>query len=178
MTLAINPRRLVQPVHEPLSLEEVKLFLRIEHSAEDALLATLIQAAREAAEHVLNISCITQTWQYQLSTASHDRMVLPCGPVTSITTVQVREREDAEWTTLAPADYTLRDDQLTLHAATLIMPEVLVTYEAGLADEAAEIPARIRYALMQHVAVLYEARGSTAVVEVGHIYAGLREVRL
>lgn len=178
MTLAINPRRLVQPVHEPLSLEEVKLFLRIEHSAEDALLVTLIQAAREAAEHLLNISCMTQTWHYQLGPASHDRIVLPYGPVTSIAAVQVREHEANEWTTLAPADYTLRDDHLAVHAASLIMPEVLVTYEAGLADEAADIPARIRYALMQHVAVLYEARGSTAVVEVGHIYAGLREVRL
>lgn len=178
MTLAITPRRLVQPAHEPLSLEEVKLFLRIEHSAEDALLTTLLKAAREAAEHLLNISCITQTWQHQLTTAGCNTVILPYGPVASVSVVEVREREDADWSMLSPTHYTLRNHRLHIPSTALSLPELKITYVAGLASNASDVPASIRYALMQHVAVLYEARGSTAVVDVSHIYAGLREVRL
>lgn len=178
MTLALNPRRLVQPAHEPVSLAEVKLFLRIEHDVEDSLLATLISAAREAAEALLDLSCIIQTWQWDVPGAPCAAFTLPRAPVVAILQVQTREREDADWTVLAPSHYQLRGNRVQFAANLPMIAEIRITYEAGLSNDAAGVPAAIRHALLQHSATLYESRGSSAVTDVQHIYAGLREVRL
>ncbi|NDA93971.1 MAG: hypothetical protein EBX90_11955, partial [Betaproteobacteria bacterium] len=51
------------PATEPLSLEEVKEHLRIDSSAEDALLQMYIEAARKVCEHNTARALITQTWE-------------------------------------------------------------------------------------------------------------------
>lgn len=54
------------PATEPISLAEAKLFLRIDDSSEDALIETLISAAREMAENFTLRAFITQTWTMNL----------------------------------------------------------------------------------------------------------------
>lgn len=51
----------VQPVAEPLSLDETKLHLRVDHDFEDTLIESMIQAAREYCEQFARRSFITQT---------------------------------------------------------------------------------------------------------------------
>ena len=46
-----SSRCVVPPATEPLSLDEVKERLRIDSSAEDALLQMYMEAAREICEH-------------------------------------------------------------------------------------------------------------------------------
>ncbi len=54
--------RVVAPAFEPLTLAETKLYLRVDHSDDDASIARMIQAAREAAEFYLRRSLVTQDW--------------------------------------------------------------------------------------------------------------------
>lgn len=49
------------PASEPVTLEEVKLFLKVDDGTDDSLITSLIVAAREAAENYLRKSLITQT---------------------------------------------------------------------------------------------------------------------
>ena len=49
---------LSQPAIEPVSLETAKLFLRITHSDEDALIGDMIRAARERIETYICSSLI------------------------------------------------------------------------------------------------------------------------
>lgn len=54
------------PAVEPVTLTEVKEFLRIDNTDEDTLLSSLIVAARNYAEDYQNRPLITQTWQLWL----------------------------------------------------------------------------------------------------------------
>ena len=52
------------PASEPVSLADAKLFARITTSAEDALVTTLITAARQRCENWRGFSFVTQTWDF------------------------------------------------------------------------------------------------------------------
>lgn len=52
------------PNGEPLGVAEVKDYLRVEHTDDDALIADLIVAARQACENFTRRALITQTWQW------------------------------------------------------------------------------------------------------------------
>lgn len=54
------------PASEPITASEVKAFLRIDGSDEDALIASLITVAREKAESYTSRAFITQTWKAYL----------------------------------------------------------------------------------------------------------------
>lgn len=152
--------------------------MRIEHAAEDALLTTLIRAAREAAEHLLNISFITQTWQYVVTNAATTCVSLPFGPVIAVTQLHMREREDADWSMVSSDAYHLRGDVLHLVSTASVTLDMRITYTAGFSGDAQDVPAQLCYALLQHVAMLYESRGSAMVVDASPVYASVREVRL
>ena len=57
---------LTPPVAEPLSLEDAKLFLRVEHDADDERIASLIAAARGEIELATRRVLMTQTWRLVL----------------------------------------------------------------------------------------------------------------
>ena len=55
---------LTPPAVEPLSLDEAKDYLRVEHADDDALIATLITSARAHVEAQTRRALITQTWRH------------------------------------------------------------------------------------------------------------------
>ncbi len=55
------------PRQEPVSVGEAKQYLRIDHEAEDELLANLIQTARSAVEDFTQRSLMTQVWQLTIT---------------------------------------------------------------------------------------------------------------
>ena len=52
------------PAVEPLTVDEVKTYLRIDHDDEDCLLASLITSARLQVEAALDLALITQSWSW------------------------------------------------------------------------------------------------------------------
>ncbi len=77
------------PVTEPLTLSEAKLHLRVDHSDEDALITSLIVAARRMAEHELHRGLITQTIDVYLDAFGDEIRLPPVSAVTSITYVDL-----------------------------------------------------------------------------------------
>jgi uncharacterized phiE125 gp8 family phage protein len=54
------------PASEPLSLAEAKNYLRVEHGADDALIAAMIAAARIQVESLTRRALVTQSWRIVL----------------------------------------------------------------------------------------------------------------
>ena len=62
MTLAlISP-----PAVEPVTLADMKAHLRVTHDSEDAMIASLIKAAREELEQAAGLALISQGWRLYL----------------------------------------------------------------------------------------------------------------
>ncbi len=59
---------ITQPTVEPVSLEEAKLYLRVDATSEDDLISSLIQAAREYVETHTRRTLIYTTYRYTLDT--------------------------------------------------------------------------------------------------------------
>ncbi len=166
------------PASEPVSLADVKTFLRIDGTDDDAVLAILIASARRMAEEYTKRAFITQTWKLVMDRFGGDTCA-PVGniapylaagdqsirlsrqPIQSITSVKTTDGLNATTTVLA-ATYALDTSggiillnegyswpsNLRDHAA------VEVVYVAGWASAGA-VPEPIRQGILQHIAASY-----------------------
>lgn len=78
----------IEPVTEPVTLDEVKTFLSIDIDTEDhdSLLLSLITAAREAVESYTGVSLVPSDVIAEFDSI-YDVVELPYGPVTELTTI-------------------------------------------------------------------------------------------
>lgn len=168
------------PAAEPITLTEAKLHLRVEHTVDDDLITSLIQAARERAEHLLGRALITQTWARVLDAFPGNEIELGMPPVQSITSViYVDGNGDSQ--TMASADYSL---DTTTAPGWLLMAEdlsawpttldtanaVTVTFVAGYGASGASVPAAIRTWMKLEIGTLYKHReGIVAGVSVSEL---------
>lgn len=163
---------IVPPASEPVSLAEAKLFLRIDHAEEDALLATLIAAAREAVERACGCALIARRVRESLDIwrreAKHGA-VLGLGPVSGVAAVRLLADNGTE-SVIGPERYRLegaRDRPRLVFAAGLpaalrAVGGIEIDYDCGFAADAAGLPAALRLATLEIVASLYEVRAGDA----------------
>lgn len=157
---SLYPRKAVRTVNpsiEPVTLSEVKAYLRIDHSDDDNFLSGLIEAARDAAEVYLRRSLITQTWVLTYDDNVPFHVDLPHGPVQSVTNV-VAEAEDASQTTVNAQAYTLLANDTLRVEGYVSSPKVHITYVTGYGDTANTVPAAIRQGIIHHVGMIIERR--------------------
>lgn len=73
------------PADEPLTLDEAKAFLRIDHAAEDAVVAALLRAARQMVESTTGRLLLWQNWRLTLDAWPASGVVLaPLAPVAAL----------------------------------------------------------------------------------------------
>jgi uncharacterized phiE125 gp8 family phage protein len=184
------------PAAEPISLAEAKAHLRIDGSDEDALLTSLITAARMVVERTLSLALVTESWSLYLDGWPRSGTIaLPIHPVQAVTAVRVYDPDDTPTVVNAesysvdvlsePARLVLSAGAVQLSSARLLNA-FEVAFTAGYGDEASDVPAPIRHALKLLVAHWFEQREpvvlGSAPQEVPATVAGLllpyRRVRL
>ena len=174
------------PTAEPLSLQEVKEYLRVDDATDERVVQPLIMAARQFAEEHMNRALMQQTFTLMLDAViDQDQplyegmrtapdlnyyknyIVLPKSPVQSVTSVKTFNDSD-EATTMAatkyyvdtqrePARIVLRTGE-TFPTALRVANAIEVIYVAGYTS-AFTIPEPIRLGMLQHIAYMYEHRG-------------------
>lgn len=86
----MTPIALTPPASEPVTLAEVKLFLRLDAGEEDELLGTLITAARLMVEAASGRMLIDQAWRIVLDRwPERGEIRLPLAPVSAISAARV-----------------------------------------------------------------------------------------
>lgn len=162
MMNVVVPARVAEPLVEPVSVAEAQLFLRMDAPEDEALLATMITAARQIAERVLRQSLITQQWCLRFDDSSPACLRLPMSPVQEIVSVKTITAGGIE-TVFDEQQYTLDAAKRSLRFLNTPTGNVVeIRYLAGYGDAAEDVPAAIRRGIMQHVAQMMEGRDTLA----------------
>lgn len=167
----LAPVRVTAPASVPVSLEEAKRHLAVDHGEDDALIASLVGAAvahLDGWSGVLGRALVTQTWR-QSFPAFATELRLRVAPVAEITSVTYRDGNRA-LQTANPSTYRLIEDELSAIVrldeasdwpSTYKQPDaVTVTYVAGVA--AGSVPLPIRHAILMLAAHWYQNRETAA----------------
>lgn len=143
------------PAVEPLSLTEAKLHLRVEHTADDLLIADLITAAREYVEATTRRQCITATWVLKRDHFPGE-FVVPYPPLQSVTSI-IYVNTSGATASLSSAVYTVDTASIpgkvyetygqSWPATRGTQQDVRMTYKAGYGDAATTVPEAIRAAM-------------------------------
>lgn len=151
-------RQVVPPATEPVTLQEVKLHLRVDVAEDDDLISAIITAARERIEAYTRRSIITQTWELLVG-GTGPYLSLPRPPVQRIESIT------ADGELVSPSRYQLlRDDFLVMTTPVDATSPggVVIRYVAGYGDAPASVPQAIRQAILMLVAHMYESREGQA----------------
>jgi uncharacterized phiE125 gp8 family phage protein len=155
------------PALEPITVAEAKAHMRIDGTAEDVLIASLILTARLHLEAALDLAFITQSWTLVMDTWGRGPSIdIPLSPLLSINAVRVKTGPST--TTLIPAtsyvvDIASRPARLVWNATAKPEPYppangIEIDFTAGFGASAAPVPAPLRHALLLLTAHWYEHR--------------------
>lgn len=165
------------PASLPITVEEAKGQMRVEHADDDAVIGRLINAAVAFVDAggVLGRAMITQTWAQTVDRFyrplsrsrvwSNDRVAVTMSPVQALTAVKYYDTDNALQTA------TLSDFRLIGGANdsyvepvgswpnTFDRPDALqIEVRVGYGDAASDVPDTVRHALLMLVAHWYENR--------------------
>ena len=161
------------PAVEPVTLAEAKAQLRVDGSAEDTLILSLIITSRLHIEAAMGLALITQSWSNFIDAwPPGNELALPLRPVKGITAVKLYAADESVST--VPADTYLIDGAATparlVRRGNLAWPKpsrvangIEIAFVAGYGSAAADVPAPIRQAILLLVAHWHEHREPVAI---------------
>lgn len=155
---------LTPPAVEPVALADLRQFLRLSGTGDDALLTGLLKAARETLETLTGLVLIKQHLRLYTNRWPNDALVrIDRYPVQSVVCV----------TAYAPDGVPIILPTVEMHLETAVRPARLhlqsqadelggleIDFIAGFGETGVDVPDAIKHALMTLVAHWYECRGT------------------
>lgn len=165
------------PADTPVSLTEAKAHLRVDHSDDDVMIGSLIDAVTDhvqGKDGFLGRALIDQTWELVLDEFPENELKIPLPPLIEVLSVKYDDAAGNEQT-IDPADYTVD----TVSEPGWILPgttwpatfdginSVRIQYRAGYLDTSsppvAAVPADIKAAMLLMIGTLYAQRETIVV---------------
>jgi uncharacterized phiE125 gp8 family phage protein len=160
---------LLPPAVEPLTLAEAKLFLRVEHTDDDALISALIAGARIHLETDTRRALIVQTWRAVRDAWPADgRIAVTPAPLRQVVAARVYDFSGATQA-VDPQAFALDKASSVLGFAPWSLPQpgrvvggIEIDVETGYGATAADVPEPLRQAIRLLLAHWYENRAVAA----------------
>jgi uncharacterized phiE125 gp8 family phage protein len=173
-------RLITPPAVEPVSVETAKQHLRVDHSADDALITSYLKTARELGEGLARRAFITQTVEWVMDRwPTNGAMKLPRPPLQSVTSVKYLDTDQAEqtWT-----DYVVdaRSEpgwlifRSTPSGGLFDSGAIAVRFVAGYGNTAETVPNVFIQGILLTVAHWYENREAVMLSQGFEIPLGVR----
>jgi uncharacterized phiE125 gp8 family phage protein len=161
---------LAGPALDPVTLAEAKAFLRVDDSAEDGLIATLITTARLHIESTTAKALITQSWRVVLDCWPAERVVrLPVAPLAGLSAITAYDAGNgAHAIGLGQFQTEASPARLLLPPTVEGMPVIRerqgieIDYAAGFGSVAEDVPADLRQALLTLLGFWFEHRDTAS----------------
>ena len=182
--MSLNLVVVTAPTEEPVTVAQVKAQARVETTADDALIAVYLSAARELCEEMARRAFTTQTLRLSLDEWPCGRVIkLPRPPLISVTSI-VYTDDDGIATTWPAANYVVDTDSepgRILPDPDVVWPVgetlraaggIKITYQAGY-GAAAACPKKYQMAVLLLAAHLYERREAAADAKMEEIPFGV-----
>ena len=158
----MSPILVAGPAVEPVTLAEAKAHLRLDGNDEDALVGSLVTAARHTLELATRRAFVAQTWRLRLNSWPEPRtIVLPLAPVIAVVAVRVIPASGPA-VTLGSALYRTAfeaDPPSLIVDATAPSGGIEIDASYGFGPTATDVPAPLRLAILRLVARWFERRG-------------------
>jgi len=163
-------KQTIAPVAEPVSLDEVKLHLRLDAGTiEDTLLSSLISTARQYCESFQRRAYLTQTWELWLDAFPViDHIDVPLPPLQTVTSIKYYDTANTEYTLAGSVYFTDAKSQpgrISLNygegwPSTALRPvnAVCITFVCGYGAAADAVPVKSLYAMKLLIGHYYENR--------------------
>ena len=151
------------PLVEPVSLAEIKAYLKIEHSHEDDLLRAFLSSARVHLEQLIGHQLISQTWRLVLEPPFETRIVLPLAPLLAITSAALVSPE-GDLMMLGGEAFSILQSKgpaiLYSHNSLASNPahRLQLDVEVGFGPSAEDVPQPLHQAIKMITAEWYERR--------------------
>ena len=154
---------LTSPLVDPISLSEMKAFLKLETDGEDDLLRAFISAARVHLEHMIGRHLITQSWRVALHGPLQETFTLSIQPVTAIKEAAILSA-DGDLVDLSPESFVIRDPADPARISNIggvsvgMAQRLQIDVETGFGPTPEDVPESLRMALRLIVAEWHERR--------------------
>ena len=159
----------VPPTDYPLSVEEAKLHLRIDHDEEYEAVADLISAATQATEKYCSQRWIQQTLRLTLNEWPCDGVIrIPVGPVQSISSIQYVDLQGTlqtlatsgyqQWLEASPAIIAPASGQSWPSLQTGTLAPIRIVFVAGYGAKV-NVPGDAKVSMKLCLTHWYENRG-------------------
>lgn len=165
----IFTKQTTPPTITPVSVDDIKSHLRIDHASDDDLLQEYLNAATQAVENYVHRQLITATFkQYRDAFPSSGMIILDRPPLLTVTSITYTDTDGAtqtwptnQYTVVADAilGYVVPSYDSSGFPSTRDVPNaVTITYTAGYGATAASVPASIRQIIRNWTGDMYAKR--------------------
>ncbi len=158
----------VEPTVEPITLNEFKLFAKVETDAEDTSLRGFISAARIATEEYLGLALVQQTIRMLMDFWPSITVELPKPPLISVDDVFIIDEDDAE-TSYSSSNYYVITESMP---GKLVLKQSVtfpintnrnyggfgITFKVGYGADPSDVPRSIRDGISLWAATIYATR--------------------